>query len=242
MYTTFEMSLRARLSYRDDSDKYFGEPKLWEEAQATIRELAQTNELDFFEAEGEAAFYGPKIDFMATDAIGREHQVATVQFDFVQPERFELAYTTEGGAVEQPIMIHCALLGSVERFLSVYIEHTAGKFPVWVAPEQLRIITVNQELETVEFAALVENQAKELGIRMYVDNSNESVGKKIRSAEIMKIPYTIVLGDKETESKEVTPRIRKDMVVQEPKAPYSLESFLGTIAHEAKSRTTKSSL
>src|SRR5690606_5539430 len=110
---------------------------------------------DYFTEEGEAAFYGPKIDFLATDAIGRKWQVATVQLDFVQPERFELEYAAEDGSTRRPVMIHCALLGSIERFLSVYIEHTAGKFPVWLAPEQVRLITVNQEEKTVEFAQKV---------------------------------------------------------------------------------------
>src|SRR6202012_256630 len=123
-----------------------------------------------------------KIDFMATDAIGREHQLATVQLDFVQPERFELEYTAQDGSAQMPVMVHCALLGSIERFLSVYIEHTAGRFPVWLAPEQIRLATDNQETETVEFAEAMRGQAKELGLRVGVDDSNQSVGKKIRAA------------------------------------------------------------
>lgn len=242
MYTTFGMSIKARLSYRDESDKYFGDPVLWDEAQAIIRELAESNDLEFFEAEGEAAFYGPKIDFMATDAIGREHQVATVQLDFVQPERFELEYTAEDGTSQRPVMVHCALLGSVERFLSVYIEHTAGKFPVWVAPEQIRLISVNQEQSTVDFAAGIQAQARELGLRITVDNANESVGKKIRAAEVAKVPYTVVIGEKEIETSQLTPRIRKDMEVQPPREAISFEAFLKTVANEAKARTTRSSL
>ncbi len=242
LYTTLGMSLRARLSFRDTSDKYLGEPKLWDEAQETIRELAKANELEFFEAEGEAAFYGPKFDFMATDAIGREHQVATVQLDFVQPERFGLDYIGEDGAKQQPVMIHCALLGSIERFLSVYIEHTAGKFPVWVAPEQVRFITVNQEDDTVAFADKVLQQARELGLRASVDNSNESVGKKIRDAEVWKVPYTVVIGEKEISSDRVIPRIRKDMEVISAHPELNFDEFLKTVANEAKARVTKSSL
>lgn len=242
MYSVFGMDLQFRLSFRGDGEGYLGDPVLWEKAQAQIEELAQENGLDYYVEEGEAAFYGPKIDFMATDAIGRQWQVATVQLDFVQPERFGLEYTAEDGTTQRPVMIHCALLGSLERFLSVYIEHVAGRFPVWLAPEQVRLITVNQEPETVAFAAEVEALAKEQGLRVYVDNDNESVGKKIRAAELWKVPYTVVLGEKEIETKQVSPRIRKDMVVQDPKSPYSLETFLGTIAHESKSRTTKSSL
>jgi len=242
LYGTLDMSLRARLSFRDDSDKYLGEQKLWDDAQASIRKLAESNGLEFFEATGEAAFYGPKIDFMATDAIGREHQVATVQLDFVQPERFKLMYTAEDGSDKQPIMVHCAILGSIERFLAVYIEHTAGKFPIWVAPEQIRLITVNQEDETVVFAAGIVEKAKELGLRVTVDNSNESVGKKIRSSEIWKVPYAVVIGEKEMQTDRVMPRIRKDIEVIAAHPELNFDEFLKTVANEAKSRVSKSSL
>jgi len=198
--------------------------------------------MDYFEQEGEAAFYGPKIDFMVTDAIGREHQVATVQLDFVQPERFELEYTGEDGSMHQPVMIHCALWGSLERFLAVYIEHTAGKFPVWLSPEQVRLITVNQEEATLNFADAVLNQAKQLGLRVLVDNSNESVGKKIRAAELMKVPYVVVIGEKEIGGSELMPRVRKDLEVSEHHQPMTIDEFLKTVAHEAKSRVNKSSL
>jgi threonyl-tRNA synthetase len=248
LYSTVDMALRVRLSYRDETDAYLGAPELWQSAQEQLKNAVIANKLDYFEQDGEAAFYGPKIDFMATDAIGREHQVATVQLDFVQPERFGLEYVAEDGSKQQPVMIHCALMGSIERFLSVYIEHTAGKFPVWVAPEQLRVITVNQEAETVAFAQRVLEQARELGLRLVVDNSNESVGKKIRAAEVAKVPYSIVVGDKEIAGGQVVPRIRKDLVDSEvsdaPVSPVtlSLEEFLRTVAAEAKSRTLKTSL
>lgn len=242
MYSTFGMSLRARLSFRDDSDGYLGAPELWENAQNGIRRLAEINNLEYFEAAGEAAFYGPKIDFMALDAIGREHQVATVQLDFVQPQRFGLEYAAEDGSMQQPVMVHCALLGSIERFLSVYIEHTAGRFPVWNAPEQIRLISVNQEEVTVTFAEDLRQKAKMLGLRVVVDNSNESVGKKIRAAELMRVPYTVVLGEKEMSGGEVTPRIRKDLEVQPEAASYTIDEFLQTVANEAKSRVNKTSL
>jgi threonyl-tRNA synthetase len=242
LYGTLGMSLRARLSFRDSSDKYLGEPKLWDEAQSTIRSLAESNSLDYFEAEGEAAFYGPKIDFMATDALGREHQVATIQLDFVQPERFNLEYVAEDGTTKRPVMVHCALLGSIERFLSVYIEHTAGRFPVWAAPEQVRLITVNQEDDTVAFARKVEEQAQALGLRIVVDNDNESVGKKIRNAELMKVPYTVVIGQKEIETGELVPRIRKDIEVSEQHDAHTFEEFLKTVANETKTRVSKTSL
>jgi len=179
---------------------------------------------------------------MATDALGREHQVATVQLDFVQPERFGLEYTDQASAKVQPVMIHCALLGSIERFLSVYIEHTAGRFPVWLAPEQVRIITLNQEDATVAYAEQVLDQAKELGLRVKMDNASESVGKKIRNTELMRIPYTIVVGQKEIDSGEVVPRIRKDMAVSDASSALGLSEFLQVVVVEAKTRINKTSL
>ncbi|HMH30907.1 MAG TPA: threonine--tRNA ligase, partial [Methylomirabilota bacterium] len=242
LYATVDMPLRVRLSYRDDGDAYLGSPELWQSAQQQLKSAVIANDIEYFEEDGEAAFYGPKIDFMATDAIGREHQVATVQLDFVQPERFNLEYTAEDGSKQQPVMIHCALMGSIERFLSVYIEHTAGRFPVWVAPEQVRLLTVNQEDSTVGFANEVLEQAKKLGLRLTVDNSNESVGKKIRASEMAKVPYTLVIGEKEISGREVVPRIRKDMVVKEGDRSIGLDEFLGTVVNEAKSRVLKTSL
>jgi threonyl-tRNA synthetase len=242
LYEAAGMMLRVRLSYRDSSDAYLGNPELWESAQQQLKAATEKNELEYFEQEGEAAFYGPKIDMMVSDALGREHQLATVQLDFVMPERFELEYVDDKGEKKSPVMIHCALLGSLERFLSVYIEHTAGKFPVWVAPEQIRVITVNQEEETVAFANSIVQQAQALDLRIQVDNDNESVGKKIRNAEVWKVPYTLVVGEKEIETGEVTPRIRKDMVVNEQTQARTLDEFLKTVAHETKSRVSKTSL
>jgi len=241
LYSAVDMKLRVRLSYRDESDAYLGDKQLWEQAQKQLKAAVESNKLEYYEQDGEAAFYGPKIDFMATDAIGREHQVATVQLDFVQPERFALEYIDADSKPQQPVMIHCALLGSIERFLSVYIEHTAGRFPVWVAPEQVRIASVNQEDATLEFVKKLEDEALKNGLRVHVDNENESVGKKIRNAEKAKVPYMLVVGAKEIETGEVTPRIRGDLQVQEPSArPY--ENFFKSVANEAKSRVSKSSL
>jgi threonyl-tRNA synthetase len=242
MYMVFDMKFKARLSFRDDSPAYLGDPKDWETAQNTLKDVAQKLELEYVIEEGEAAFYGPKIDIMVTDALGREWQCATEQLDFVQPERFGLEYVAEDGHVQRPVMIHKALLGSFERFLSVYIEHTAGKFPIWLAPEQVRLITVNQEDVTVKFAEEILRKAKEYGIRATVDNGNESVGKKIRSAEVWKVPYSLVIGEKEIESGKVTPRIRSDIAVKNEHGPHEVENFLRTVANEAKARIFKSSL
>jgi threonyl-tRNA synthetase len=242
LYATVGMKLRVRLSYRDQSDAYLGDAKLWQSAQEQLKNAVVANKIEFFEQEGEAAFYGPKIDFMATDAIGREHQVATVQLDFVMPERFKLEYTNESGASETPVMIHSALLGSIERFLAVYIEHTAGRFPIWLAPEQMRIVTLNQDQTIIDFANTLADQARKLHVRVTVDADSESVGKKIRRAELMKIPYTAVIGPKEVETSELTPRIRQDMEVDvkhPPRTPYEL---VKTVANEATARVHKTSL
>ena len=213
LYKTIDMKLRVRLSYRDESDAYLGELSLWESAQMQLREAVESNGLDFFEQDGEAAFYGPKIDFMATDAIGREHQVATVQLDFVQPERFGLEYTAEGGDAARPVMIHCALLGSIERFLSVFIEHTAGWFPFWAAPEQVRILTINdsvndyvEEITTILSEVVLMKPVKYNEVRFTTDVRNESLGKKIREATAMKIPVQLIVGPKDKEAREVSVR------------------------------------
>lgn len=242
LYGTVGMSLRVRLSYRDNSDGYLGSHELWESAQSQLKSAVIAAGLEYFEQEGEAAFYGPKIDFMASDALGREHQVATVQLDFVQPERFELEYVDEAGQLQRPVMVHSALLGSIERFMGVFIEHTAGRFPIWVAPEQIRAITVNQEDSTVAFAEQLRQKAKALGLRMIIDNSNESVGKKIRASELARVPYTIVIGEKEMTEGNVLPRIRNDIAVEAEHQALSLDAFLQTVANEAKSRVSHSSL
>lgn len=241
MYLTLGMELSVDLSFRDEQDKYFGDPAVWESAQSTIEAVAKEEDLNYKIELGEAAFYGPKIDIYVSDALGRKWQCATVQLDFVQPERFELEYTDAEGEKQRPAMVHKAILGSIERFLSVYIEHTAGKFPVWVAPEQIRVISVNQEDAIVGFTEELRKKAVSLGLRINLDNTNESVGKKIRAAELAKVPYTIVVGEKEISSREVVPRIRKDMVVQPGDRPIGVDEFLQTVVNEAKSRTMKTS-
>lgn len=216
LYSTVGMQkLRARLSYRSDEDKYLGDKKLWEMAQNQIKQAAIDNKLDYFEQEGEAAFYGPKIDFMAEDAIGREHQLATIQLDFVMPERFGLEFTNEKGEKERPVMIHHATLGSIERFLSVFIEHTGGWFPFWCAPEQVRIVTVNNsvsdyvsKITKILDQIVLEKPLKYNELRYTVDESADSLGKKIRRATEMKIPAILVVGPKDAEEGIVSVRLR----------------------------------
>ena len=213
LYGSINMKLRVRLSYRDESDSYLGDLSLWDSAQNQLKSAVEKVGLDYFEQEGEAAFYGPKIDFMATDAIGREHQVATVQLDFVQPQRFGLGYADADGNFTTPVMIHCALLGSIERFLSVFIEHTGGWFPFWAAPEQVRVLTINDtvleyvdKITTILSGITLMKPVRYNDVRFTIDSRNESLGKKIREATSMKIPVQLIVGPKDMEANEVSVR------------------------------------
>lgn len=228
LYESIDMKLRVRLSYRDDSDSYLGNIDLWNSAQGQLKSAVERVGLDYFEQDGEAAFYGPKIDFMATDAIGREHQVATVQLDFVQPQRFGLEYVDINGNSTTPVMIHCALLGSIERFLSVFIEHTGGWFPFWAAPEQVRILTINDsvlgyvdKITTILSETTLTKPVKYNDVRFTSDIRNESLGKKIREATSMKIPVQLIVGPKDVEASEVSIRTQ----AREEKIP--LENLSG---------------
>jgi len=233
MYKVFDMKFRARLSFRDDSEGYLGDKQNWELAQKTIEDVAKKLGLDYEIAEGEAAFYGPKIDIMVTDSLGREWQCATEQLDFVMPQRFGLSYIDSDGTNKPVVMIHKALLGSFERFLSVYLEHTNGNFPLWLAPEQLRIASLNDDKAVIHKCWEILDKAKELGLRVELDNSNESVGKKIRDAEVMKVPYTVVVGGKEVESGRLSPRSRSDL----PELPTSsVDELLEKLSQDARAR------
>jgi threonyl-tRNA synthetase len=213
MYGLLGLKLSLRLSFRDDADNYLGEPEVWERAQDSIHALAEKFGLEYEIGIGEAAIYGPKMDFLATDALGRKTQLATVQLDYAQPERFGLEYTAEDGSKQRPIMVHCALLGSIERFLSIYIEHTAGWFPLWVAPEQVRILTINdtvndyvEEIEHVLQSVVLMEPVRYNELRFTRDDRNESLGKKIREAAAMKIPVQLIVGPKDKEAREVSVR------------------------------------
>lgn len=237
---------KVRLSTHDpqDMEAYMGEESKWLSTVQQLRNIIESKVArNYIEGVGEAAFYGPKIDFMARDAIGREHQLATIQLDFNQPEGFGLTCKNENGEDERVVMIHCAIMGSHERFLSVYIEHTAGKFPLWCAPEQLRIISVNQEEQTVQFVEELAKIAKDRGVRAQIDNGNESVGKKIRSAETWKVPYTVVVGAREVSEKRLSPRIRADLAVEgREEKSYDIEQFFNSLSNEIRARAGKSSL
>ncbi len=232
-----------RLSLPDFSKaKYAGNKEQWEWAGDVIRRCLQKTKADFVEELDEAAFYGPKVDIQIRNVLGKEDSIATVQLDIVVPERMGLTYIDAEGNKQHPLVIHKSIMGAFERFMAFLLEQTAGRLPLWLAPEQVRVITVNQEAATVNFAHGLTEQAKALGLRVDIDNSNESVGKKIRSAEMMKVPYTVVIGEKEINTNQVTPRIRKDMEVQATDHTIGLEQFLKTVANEVKSKVSKTSL
>jgi threonyl-tRNA synthetase len=232
LYESLAMPIdRVHLSFRDSSDKYLGDTELWQTAQDSLTELAHNNKLEYVVDEGEAAFYGPKIDFIAKDALGRETQVGTIQLDFVQPERFGLEYTDSDGIKKQPVMIHAAILGSFERFLSVYIEHTAGAFPLWLAPEQVRVLPISEKF--VDYAGQIKDQLKQANIRVTMDDSNESLGKRIRNSELYKIPYTVIAGEKEQES--ATLAVRK--YSQGDLGSSNVEEFITTLVENIKNKS-----
>jgi threonyl-tRNA synthetase len=232
LYGALGMSFKARLSFHDPEEKakYLGDASLWKMAEEKIEEVAKKLNLDYFVAKGEAAFYGPKIDVMVIDALGREWQCATEQLDFVQPERFELEYTDSDGQKKTPVMIHKALLGTLDRFMGVYIEHTAGNFPLWMAPVQVRIITVGEEQH--EYAGGVHAALRAAGIRAEFDTLNESLGKKIRAAKQEKLPYFIVIGSKEVESNTVTLEKRDGGAT-----PLTLDALVSQLSHDIIHKT-----
>ncbi len=200
-------NFKARLSFRDpDSDKYIGTDEVWEKSQTAIRRAVETLGMEHFEGIGEAAFYGPKLDFIFTDALGREWQLGTVQVDYNLPERFELEYVAEDGTRQRPVMIHRAPFGSLERLIGILIEEYAGDFPLWLAPEQVRLLPVSAA--HAEFAHQVAGQMLEAGVRVHVDDSGERLGKMIRNAEKAKIPLMSVIGDKEIEANTLSIRTR----------------------------------
>ncbi|TRV46115.1 MAG: threonine--tRNA ligase [Microcystis panniformis Mp_GB_SS_20050300_S99D] len=200
-------NFKARLSFRDpESDKYIGSDEAWEKAQSAIRKAVQTLGMDYFEAPGEAAFYGPKLDFIFQDALEREWQLGTVQVDYNLPERFELEYVAEDGNRKRPVMIHRAPFGSLERLIGILIEEYAGDFPLWLAPVQIRLLPVSDT--QLDYAKEVTAKMQLLGIRAETDTSGERLGKMIRNAETAKIPVMAVVGAKEMESNSLSIRTR----------------------------------
>ncbi len=235
-YTTVGMihNYRVRLSLRgENKDDYLGGDEVWDKAEGALTELCKEQKLPYFEGPGEAAFYGPKLDFMFKDAIGREHQLATVQVDFNLPERFDLSFVNKEGQKERPVVIHRAVSGSLERFIGVMIEHFGGSFPVWMSPNQVTVIPVLEKHEA--FAKDIQDKLDDVNIRAKV-MMQESLGKRIRGWKVSKEPYAIVIGDKEMESGILTIEGRNDV-----KFEMSLEDFTQKVLTEIKERSLDAS-
>lgn len=218
----------AQISLRDPAkkDKYIGNKKEWDLAEQSIIEAAEEKGLKTTKVEGEAAFYGPKLDFMVRDALGREWQLGTIQVDYQLPERFKLEYTGEDNQSYRPVMIHRAPFGSMERFIAVLLEHTGGHLPLWLAVEQVAILPISEKYN--EYAKNVLNQLKNSDIRGFLDDRNEKVGRKIRDSEVRKIPFMLIVGEKEAENGEVSVRVHKEG----DKGTYKTEAFIELVKQE----------
>ncbi|MBI1971231.1 MAG: threonine--tRNA ligase [Candidatus Wildermuthbacteria bacterium] len=205
-YSAFNLSLKLRMSLRDPKKpkQYLGDKKNWDDAETILMKIAKEKNVAYVEARGEAAFYGPKLDFMATDSLGRQWQVATIQLDLNMPKRFNLTFTNEQGGQSQIFMIHAAIMGAIERFLSILIEHYAGAFPLWLAPEQIWIVPVSDK-----WNGYAKSLAAKLNrFRVNIQDENETLGKKIREGEMQKIPYLLIVGEKEQQTGTVSVRKR----------------------------------
>lgn len=225
-YSAFGFKLKIRLSLHDPAnfEKYVGTKEQWNFAEKQLREIVKERKAEAFEAVGEAAFYAPKIDFMAHDSIGRQLQVATIQVDRNMPERFNLYCINEKGEEERIVMIHAAIMGSIERFISVLIEHLAGKFPLWLSPEQVRILTIADRFN--DYAETVKKKFADKDIRAIIDLRAETLNKKIREAELAKINYIIVIGEKEQNNKTINVRTRDNEIIGEKNADEFLKQLL----------------
>jgi threonyl-tRNA synthetase len=199
-------NFEAQISLRDpkDKEKYIGSDENWDKAESAIIEACEGKGLKAKVVLGEAAFYGPKLDFMVRDAIGRKWQLGTIQVDYNLPERFELEYTGEDNQKHRPVMIHRAPFGSMERFVAVLIEHTAGKFPLWLTPDQVVVLPISEKFNDYAFEIAKTLNSKD--IRVQVDDRNEKIGRKIRDNELKRIPYMLIVGEKEAENGEVAVR------------------------------------
>ncbi len=231
-------TLEVRLSLHDPDEfqKYLGTPELWQRAEEGIRDIAKQRGAAYVEQKGEAAFYGPKVDFVARDSLGREWQVATIQLDINLPERFDLSCINEKGEKERIVMIHAAIMGSIERFLSIYIEHTAGLFPPWLAPVQVGVLPVAEPHEA--YAREIEQELSTRGLRYAHYDSTESLGKRIREGEKRKIPYLLVLGDKEVETTQVAVR----NVATKQQTTVSRDAFLQSLTDDVAGRKQTASM
>ena len=228
---------RVRVGLRDkDSSKYVGASEKWDLAEAACRAAADSLGVNWSEEEGEAAFYGPKIDFVVKDVLGREWQLGTVQVDYNLPERFELEYKGSDGEMHRPVMIHRAPFGSMERFCGVLIEHFAGKFPTWLAPTQIHILTISEK--QVEYGRKLHDVLKNAGVRVELDDSDDTIGKKIRMPRKFQPAYMLIIGDDEVSNNSVSIRARNG----DQKAGVNFEDFLSELLNEIETKVAIPSL
>ena len=225
-YGAFGFKLKVRLSLHDPSkfEKYIGTKEQWQFSENQLREMVKERKIEVIECIGEAAFYGPKLDFMAYDSLGREWQVATIQADRNMPERFNLYCINEKSGQERIVMIHAAIMGSIERFVSVLIEHLAGKFPLWLNPEQVRIVTIANRFD--DYAESIKKKLTDAGIRTEFDLRAETLNKKIREAQLAQVNYILVVGEKEESNKTANIRTRDNKVLGEKKVEEFLKELL----------------
>ena len=232
VFDTFGMPVDIRLSFRDDNEeKYGGDIELWERAQKEIKEVADEMNLDYTIAPGEASFYGPKIDFIIRDAIGRKWQLGTVQVDYVMPERFDLTYVGSDNEKHRPVIIHRAPFGSMERFTSILIEHFAGNFPLWLSPEQVRVLPISDDQN--DYAKKCVDAFKKIGVRVTLDERSEQIGGKIRDAETDKVPYMLIVGAKEQEAGTVSVRRHRKGDI----GTFNFSDFLSTVENEIEKKS-----
>lgn len=231
-YKTFGFELKVRLSFHDPEkmEKYLGTKEIWDSAENALREIATERGASFYEAPGEAALYGPKIDFLSHDSLGRQLQVATIQLDMNMPERFDLTCANEKGEKERIVMIHCAIMGSIERFSSVLIEHLGGAFPTWLSPVQVAVIPISDK--HLEYAEVVAKKLENLGARYTLMSEDTNLGKKIREGKTQKIPYLLVIGDKEIEANAVGVESRD----RGPQGQVEVDTFIASLKEEIASR------
>jgi len=230
---TFGFKYKYRLSTRDTEhpEKYLGDPKVWDKVEKWAEVIMERNKIEYFQGPGEAAFYAPKMDLIATDALGREWQLSTLQIDFVMPERFGLTYTDQDGTQKHPVMLHRAIIGSSERMMMILIEHFGGAFPVWLSPTQVTILPVSEK--TMKYSEEIAKELKEKGVRVELNNIADSLGKKIRNAEASKVPYMLIVGEKEAESNQVSVRQRG----QKDLGSMTLSDFVEKLLKESKEKT-----
>jgi threonyl-tRNA synthetase len=205
VFATFGFSdYQARISIRDSKnpEKYMGKPEIWDQAEKSLEEAVKRHNIPHFIGVGEAAFYGPKIDVVVKDALGRDWQLTTIQLDFVQPENFDMSYTDEKGKKSRPAILHIAILGSLDRFFGIIIEHYAGALPIWLAPVQVSILPISEN--ELDYVKTVATALKSEGIRVEVDESASTLGKKMVNARNMKVPYMAIIGKQEAENKTIT--------------------------------------